>query len=187
MTYLENDTIQVQDRMFRPFISKNEISDMVTRIASEINHDYAGKELVVLVILKGAMIFASDLIRELKIPVTVEFLHASSYRDKMYSQGKVDVEDRVLDIEGRNVMIVEDIIDSGLTMVELVKHLSSYQPASVGIASLLSKPDVHQERVQIDYVGREIPPLFVVGYGLDYSHYGRQLDGIWMITDEPAT
>jgi hypoxanthine phosphoribosyltransferase len=187
MTNIDSDLIHVHDRAFRLFISRDEIAAMVQRIAKEINADYASKELVILVILKGAMVFAADLIRELRIPVTVEVLRAASYHNNMHSKGSVDLDGDVLDIAGRHVLIVEDIVDSGLTMTELVKHLANYQPASVGIASLLSKPDIHQERVQIDYLGCEIPPYFVVGYGLDYAHYGRQLDSIWRIVDESST
>jgi len=184
---VESASIRVHDRVFHPYISSEEIAVMVQRIADKINADFAGKELVLLVILKGAMIFASDLMRQIRVPVTVETLRAASYFTNMHSSGTVDIDDNVLDIEGRNVIIVEDIIDSGLTMVELVKHLSSYQPSSVSIAALLSKPEAHRDRVQIDYVGQEIPPYFVVGYGLDYAHHGRHLSGIWKAADEQAT
>lgn len=182
-----SDTIRVRDKVFRQFISREEIAAMVKRIASEINADFAGQELVLLVILKGAMVFASDLIRELRIPVSIDFLQAASYHDNLHSKGHVELEDKVLDIENRHVLIVEDIIDSGLTMNELIKHLSSYRPASVSITSLLSKPDAHRERMQIDYLGREIPPYFVIGYGLDYGGFGRQYDGIWSMSDETGT
>lgn len=181
------DTVRVRDKVFRQFITRDEIAAMVRRIASEINADFAGQELVLLVILKGAMVFASDLIRELRIPVSIEFLQAASYHDSLHSKGHVELEDKVPDIEGRHVLIVEDIIDSGLTMKELIKHLSSYRPASVSIASLLSKPDAQQDRVQIDYLGREIPPCFVIGYGLDYGGHGRQYGGIWSVSDDNGT
>jgi len=179
--------ITVHDRTFRPYIRREEVLEMVRHIASEINRDFAGKEVTLLVVLKGAMVFAADLMRLLDLTVTVETLRASSYGNAMRSEGTVTLEDFVPDIEGRHVIIVEDIIDSGSTMRELIKHLSSYEPASVSVASLLSKPDLHQGRIQIDYVGREIAPDFVVGYGLDYAGQGRHLDAIWVVDDNPDT
>ena len=176
--------VQVRDRTFRPYITDDEVQEMVNDIAHQINHDYADREITLLVILQGAMVFACDLMRRLHVPVTVETLRASSYRDAMTSTGTVTVEDLVPDLTGRDVLIVEDIIDSGNTMSELIKHIASYEPASVGIAALLSKPEIHQGRIQIDYVGREIAPDFVVGYGLDYAGHGRNLNGIWIVEEE---
>jgi len=160
---------------------------MVRSISTAINTDYIGREVVILVILRGAMVFASDLMRQLEMPVTVETIRAVSYLDQMKSSGAVSVEDVVLDITGRHVIIVEDIIDSGNTMEELIKHLGSYQPASVAVAALLSKPDLHNHRIQIDYIGREIAPDFVVGYGMDYAGMGRNLDSIWILDTEDDT
>jgi hypoxanthine phosphoribosyltransferase len=184
---MTNDVIQVRDRTFRPFIRRDEIDAMVRSIAKGINEDFMGREVVLLVILRGAMVFASDLMRHLSMPVTIEAIRTSSYGDKMRSPGTVNVEDVVLDIEGRDVIIVEDIIDTGTTMQELIKHLGSYAPASVSVAALLSKPDLHDYRIQIDYVGREIAPDFVVGYGMDYAGMGRNLDGIWIVDTEDDT
>jgi hypoxanthine phosphoribosyltransferase len=156
----------------------------VQRIASSINADYAGREITMLVILKGAMVFAADLMRLLKPPVALETLRASSYREAMRSGGTVDVEDVFPDVYGRHVLIVEDIIDSGNTIRELVKRLGSRAPASIAVAALLSKPEEHGRDMQIDYLGREIGPEFVVGYGLDYAGYGRQFGGIWIVMDD---
>ena len=176
--------IQVRDKTFRPFISHDDVMEMVDDIATRINHDYAGRELTMLVILQGAMVYAADLMRRLRIPVTVETIRASSYRDAMTSNGTVTLEDVVPDLYGRDVLIVEDIVDSGNTIEELVKHLAGYEPASIALTALLSKPEVHQGRVQIDYLGREIAPDFVVGYGLDYAGHGRNLNGIWIVEQE---
>lgn len=176
--------IQVRDKTFRPYITHEEVMEMVTDIANRINHDYAGREITMLVILNGAMVYAADLMRQIHVPVTVEALRASSYRDAMTSSGTVTLEDIVPDLSGRDVLIVEDIVDSGNTMVELVKHLAGYEPSSVALTALLSKPEIHQGRVQIDYVGREIAPDFVVGYGLDYAGHGRNLNGIWIVEQE---
>jgi hypoxanthine phosphoribosyltransferase len=177
------DIIRVHDRTFRPYIRREEIEDMVNAIAESINRDFAGRELTMVVILRGALVFAADLMRKLNMAVTVEVVRASSYRDQMSSSGTVTLDDVVPDITGRHVLIVEDIVDSGTTMRELIKHLSSYEPASLNVAALLSKPDLHQGRIQIDYVGREIAPDFVVGYGLDYAGHGRNLDAIWIVDE----
>lgn len=177
--------IRVHDRTFRPYIRKDEIEDMVKEIATEINRDFAGEELTVLVILKGAMVFASDLIRQLTLPVSVEFTKASSYGNSMKSSGTLSIEGLFTEVTGRNVMIVEDIVDTGTTIRELIKHLSGLQPKSITVAALLSKPSMHAESLTtIDYVGREIAPDFVVGYGMDYAGQGRQLNAIWVASED---
>ncbi|HLP27453.1 MAG TPA: hypoxanthine phosphoribosyltransferase [Candidatus Didemnitutus sp.] len=177
--------IRVHDRTFRPYIHRDEIQDMVRDIAKRINHDFAGQEITALVILKGAMVFASDLIRMLSMPVIVEFTRASSYGNSMTSSGTTAIEGLLAEVTDRNVIIIEDIVDTGTTIHELIKHLGGLQPKSITIAALLSKPAVHNETLTIDYVGREIAPDFVVGYGMDYAGHGRQLDAIWVVTEEP--
>jgi len=178
-------TIRVHDRTFRPYIGKAEIAAIVTSVASQINADYLGKELTVIVVLKGAMIFASDLLRHINVPCVVETVRASSYGARTSSSGIMELESAMPSVEGRNVLIIEDIVDSGLTIECLVKELSSALPSSITVAAFLSKPDVHGNRVQIDYVGRTIAPDFVVGYGMDYAGYGRELDAIWVVENEP--
>ena len=176
----------VNDRVFRPFIGADEIAEMVTEIAGQINADFAGQELTALVILKGSVIFASDLVRRLTMPVRMEFTRASSYGTGMQTSGSIVLEGLFTDVTERNVVIIEDIVDSGTTITELRKHLAALQPKSLTVAALLSKPAMHREPVAIDYLGRAIGPEFVVGYGLDYAEYGRHLDGIWVI-DETAS
>lgn len=178
--------VVVNDRVFRPFIDAGEIAEMVSDIAGKINADFAGQELTVLVILKGSVIFASDLVRHLSIPVRMEFTRASSYGTGMQSSGSIVLEGLFTDVTERNVVIIEDIVDSGTTITELRKHLAALQPKSLTVAALLSKPAMHRETVTIDYLGRAIGPEFVVGYGLDYAEYGRHLDGIWVL-DETTT
>lgn len=191
MSQSSPNVIRVHDRTFTPFITEQQVMDMVQTIAEKVNHDYAGREIMLLVILKGAMVFATDLMRRLTIPLTVETLRASSYREAMRSSGTVDVEDIMPDVSDKHVLIVEDIIDSGNTIRELIKRLGSYCPASIGVASLLSKPNEHGRELQIDYVGKEIGRDFVVGYGLDYAGHGRQHAGIWIVCptndDQPNT
>ena len=179
--------IRVHDRTFRPYIHREEIEDMVREIAARINNDFAGEEITILVILKGAMVFASDLIRHIKVPVTIEFTKASSYGRSMKSSGALSIEGLFTEVADRNVMVIEDIVDTGTTIRELIKHLSGLQPKSVTITALLSKPTMHVETpTAIDYVGREIAPDFVVGYGMDYAGQGRKLDAIWVATDDTS-
>jgi hypoxanthine phosphoribosyltransferase len=180
-------SIRVFDRTFEPYISEEEVQNIVSDVARQINAHYAGKEVTLLVILKGALPFAADLMRRLSIGVKLETLRASSYRQAMKSNGSVDLEDVVPDVRGEHVLIVEDIVDSGNTIRELVKRLSHFEPASVGVVSFLSKPDVHGRDIQLDFVGREIGPDFVVGYGLDYAGYGRQYPGVWVVCDDNTT
>jgi hypoxanthine phosphoribosyltransferase len=161
-------------------IARQDIDRIVDNVAERINTDFAGEELTVIVILKGSFLFAADLIRRLSMPVVVEFARASSYRTSMQSSGSVTVEGHFGDIEGRNVLVIEDIIDSGTTIEELRKHLSQLQPKSLTVAALLSKPSVHKYSVAVDYVGKEIGAEFVVGYGLDYAEQGRHLADIWV-------
>lgn len=178
--------IRVHDRTFRPYITREEIRQMVHDIATRINHDLNGEEVTALVILKGAMIFASDLVRSLNMPVTIEFCRASSYGHGIMSTGSLEIDGLFTDVADKNVLIIEDIVDTGTTIRELIKHISGLQPKSITIASLLSKPTIHSETLTIDYVGREIAPGFVVGYGMDYAGQGRQLDAIWVLVDEPS-
>lgn len=178
--------VRVHDRSFRPHISCEEIRRTVADIAARINKDFAGQELTVLIILRGGFVFGADLVRQLKVPCRIETLRAASYHTGMMSKGMIDVEEVFPDLSDRNVLIVEDIIDTGNTIVELIKQISSLHPASVTVAALLSKPEMHKERLLIDYVGLEIGPDFVVGYGMDYAGYGRELDSIWIVDDDPA-
>jgi hypoxanthine phosphoribosyltransferase len=182
----EEPRLLVNDRVFRPYIDASEISEMVVDIAHKINADFAAEELTALVILKGSVIFAADLVRRLHMPVRLEFTRASSYGTSMMSSGSIVLEGLFTDVVDRNVLIIEDIVDSGTTITELRKHLSALQPRSLTVAALLSKPAMHQEPVAIDYLGRAIGPEFVVGYGLDYAEYGRHLDGIWVIDEQPS-
>lgn len=183
----ETPRLVVNDRVFRPFIDADEIAEMVDSIAAGINADYAAEEITALIILKGSVIFAADLVRRLHMPVRMEFTRASSYGTSMTSSGAITLEGLFTDVADRHVLIIEDIVDSGTTITELRKHLSALQPRSLTIAALLSKPAMHQEPVAIDYLGRAIGPEFVVGYGLDYAEYGRHLDGIWVLDDESET
>jgi hypoxanthine phosphoribosyltransferase len=165
----------------KPLISATEIAARVSEMAREISQDYRGKPLVAVVILRGAFIFASDLVRHLDadIDLNIEFIHASSYRDATVSSGRVELAgpDPTLDRK-RHVLIVEDVLDSGLTVREVVRHLQLMSPPSIEIAALLSKERSVHRPTTARYVGFRIPDVFVVGYGLDLAQHYRHLPDI---------
>jgi hypoxanthine phosphoribosyltransferase len=157
-------------------VSADEIKDKIAELAKEIDADYAGREPVLVGVLKGAAMFMSDLARALERPSTMEFMAVSSYGSSTTSSGVVRIlKDLDRDIAGQHVLIVEDIIDSGLTLSWLLKNLNSRQPASVEIVTLLRKPDAVKVDVPVRYIGFDIPNEFVVGYGLDYAERYRDL------------
>jgi hypoxanthine phosphoribosyltransferase len=157
-------------------VSADEIKDKIAQLAKEIDADYAGREPVLVGVLKGAAMFMSDLARALERPSTMEFMAVSSYGSATTSSGVVRIlKDLDRDIAGAHVLIVEDIIDSGLTLSWLLKNLRSRQPASIEVVALLRKPDAVKVDVAVKYVGFDIPNEFVVGYGLDYAERYRDL------------
>jgi hypoxanthine phosphoribosyltransferase len=157
-------------------VTADEIKDKIAALAKEIDHDYAGREPLLVGVLKGAAMFMSDLARALERPSTMEFMAVSSYGSSTTSSGVVRIlKDLDRDIAGQHVLIVEDIIDSGLTLSWLLKNLASRQPASIEIVALLRKPDAIKVDVPVRYVGFDIPNEFVVGYGLDYAERYRDL------------
>ncbi len=161
------------------FIETKKIQACVRDLGNTISKDYQGKELVVIGVLKGAFIFMADLVRHLTVPVSCDFLSLSSYGDLTESSGIVKItQDLTQPIEGKNVLIVEDIIDTGLTMDYLLKNLHTRKPQSINICALLSKPSRRKVHVDIHYVGFEIDDTFVVGYGMDYASLYRNLDFI---------
>jgi hypoxanthine phosphoribosyltransferase len=157
-------------------VSASEIQEKITELAAKIDVDYAGREPLLVGVLKGAAMFMSDLARALERPSTMEFMAVSSYGSSTTSSGVVRIlKDLDRDIANQHVLIVEDIIDSGLTLSWLLKNLASRQPASIDIVTLLRKPDAVKVDVPVKYVGFEIPNEFVVGYGLDYAERYRDL------------
>lgn len=165
-------------------ISAEEIAKRVGELGKEISLDYKGKDLVVVGILKGAVVFMSDLIRVITVPLEVEFMATSSYGLSTKTSGVVQLlKDLDTAIEGRDVLIVEDIIDTGLTLSYLTQLLHSRKPASIKTAVLLDKPDRRQTEFVPDYVGFVIPDEFVIGYGLDAQHKFRELPYIGVVSD----
>ena len=157
------------------FLSSEQIKNRVAELAQAINRDYAGKELLVLGILNGSYVFLADLLREVKVPLLMDFMKASSY-EGTESTGKVQIKlDTKLDLKGKDVLIVEDIVDTGHTMKALLKELEGRAPKSLKLASLLYKPARNIHPVKIDYLGFEIEDKFVIGYGLDFDGRFREL------------
>ncbi len=157
-------------------ISEEEIEKIVKELAKEIEKDYDGKDLTLICILKGSTFFTVDLAKNLNRQVHIDFLQVSSYGKKTISNGEIDLRLELQEsIEDKNILIVEDIIDTGRTLKYLIEHLKEKKPASVKLCTLLDKPERRVYDVKVDYVGMQIPDKFVVGYGLDYNELYRNL------------
>ncbi|HIT81421.1 MAG TPA: hypoxanthine phosphoribosyltransferase [Candidatus Caccoplasma merdavium] len=177
------EKIHIKDKTFRPYISGEEIARAVDRVARCIREDVRQEEGTPLfvVMLNGAFMFASDLLRAIDVPCEVAFMRMKSYQGTA-STGTVDLlQDMHAEISGRTVIVIEDIVDTGATMHALLEHLQRCRPKCVKIASLLFKPESLQYDVPVDYVAFEIPRDFIVGYGLDYDEEGRNLKDIYVI------
>jgi len=162
--------------------SAEEIANRVRELGSRIERDYQGKELVLLGVLKGSYIFISDLARAIDLPLTVDFIGLSSYGEATESSGVVKItSDLAQPIEGKHVLIVEDIVDTGLTMRYLLDNLATRRPASVKLCTLLHKPSRARTRIPIDYLGFQIEDRFVVGYGLDHGDKYRNVPFIGVL------
>jgi hypoxanthine phosphoribosyltransferase len=163
-------------------ISSSAIQKRIKVLAKRIEKDYKGKTPVFLCVLNGAFMFLSDLIKEVNLDVEVSFIKLSSYRDSKTSAGKIDIlQELNNDISRKDIIIVEDIVDTGLTIKFLKQVLKKYKPSSVRIATLLHKTEVSKLDFKIDYVGFEIENKFVVGYGLDYAQKYRNLKAIYVV------
>ena len=175
--------MKIKDKEFKTFISEAEIQSIVKRLAAEVSRDYEGRDLVACPILTGAFMFASDLVRRLTIPCEVSFVRYASYSG-MSSTGEVKC---VLpfppEIEGRDVLIVEDVIDSGFSMKHMLQAVWALKPRSVRICALFYKPAAFKGDYKVDYIGREIGNEFIVGYGLDYDEQGRTLPEVLVVED----
>ena len=172
------DTIRVKDKNFRLSISADEIGAAVTRLAAQMNEELAGTNPMFLPILNGAFMFASDLLKQVNIPAELSFIKIASYQGA--SNGELtQLIGLNKSIEGRTVVIVEDIVDTGYTMEALLKKLTALHPKAIKTAVLLSKPEARKVEVPLDYVGIEVTNRFIVGYGLDYDGGGRNLREIY--------
>ncbi len=175
--------ITLHDKTFEIYLEESEIQTAVKRLAEEINKDYQGKKPIILSILNGSFIFTADLVRFFSFPLTVEFVRYSSYEGTSSTGRITKMLGMKSDIKGKDLIIVEDIIDTGFTLHNALKDLRAQEPASIRIASLLVKPKALKHDVPCDYVGFNIPNDFVVGYGLDYDEYGRDLPAIYKLKE----
>lgn len=177
------DTIQIKDKQFTTFIPEEKILAEVTRVANEINRDLSGSDPLFVSVLNGSFMFTADLMKRLTVPCEVSFVKLASYEGTS-STGRVkELVGLNDDISGRTVVIVEDIVDTGLTMKRLLDTLWQRNPKEIRIVSLLVKPDKLQVDLKVDYVAMNIPNDFIVGYGLDYDGYGRNYRDIYIVVD----
>lgn len=176
-------TIKVKDKTFKTFIPEEEIQRRVKTVADKINKDLDGKNPLFLAVLNGSFIFAADLMRYITIPCEISFVKLASYQGTT-STGKVkEIIGINEDLQGRTVVIVEDIVDTGKTMKRMLETLGTRNPESLHICTLLVKPDKIEEDLKVEYVAMEIPNDFIVGYGLDYDQQGRNLRDIYVVED----
>ncbi len=177
------EKIKIKDKEFSVFIQAADIDTAVSRVADSINQELKGKVPLFLVVLNGAFMFASDLLKKIKIENNISFVKLSSYTGTRSSQVVNELIGINEVVKGRTVVIIEDIIDSGLTMRRMLDILSEQEAADVRIATLVFKPNAFQSDFKINYIGMEIPNDFIVGYGLDYDGFARNLPDIYKIVE----
>ncbi len=177
------------ERLFgRPIVTQEQMRARIREMGRQITNDYAGKDLILIGVLKGAYAFYADLARAIRLPMRVDFIVVTSYGSRSRSSGKVKlVSDLTENVKGKDLLLVEDIIDSGLTISYLMKTLAKRKPRSIKVCTLLSKPERRVVNVAIDYEGFRIPNKYVVGYGLDYQQKYRNLPYLAVLdkVDEP--
>ncbi|TXB67181.1 hypoxanthine phosphoribosyltransferase [Vicingus serpentipes] len=177
------ETITVKDLSFKPFISEEELDVAIKKVAQKINEDYKGKTPIFLGVLNGSFMFMGDLMKSINLDCYTSFVKMASY-EGTESTGKInELIGLNEDIEGKDIILVEDIVDTGNTLVKLFDILKEKNPKSIKIATLLYKPEAYNKDHKIDYVGKEIPNAFVLGYGLDYDGLGRNLSSIYVLKD----
>lgn len=174
---------KIHDKEFELFIPNARISEVVSAMAARISRDLAGRDVIFMGILNGAFMFAAELIKQITPDCQITFLKLASYAGTS-SAGTVK---RLIgineDIKDKTVVILEDIVDTGITLEDIIKQLKGYEPGEIRVATLLLKPDAYLKDIKVDYVGIEIPNDFVVGFGLDYKGFGRNLTDIYRVAD----
>jgi hypoxanthine phosphoribosyltransferase len=175
------NVIKVKDKEFELFITEKEINEAVAKVAAQINKDLDGQDPLFICVLNGVFMFAAELMKRVTIPSEVTFVRVASYRGTTSSGVLKEIYGLEENIEGRTVVIVEDIVDTGNTMSLMLDQLSSDNPKEIKVATLLFKPDALKRDLKLDYVAMEIPNEFILGYGLDYDGYGRNLADIYKI------
>ncbi len=180
---MNTKTVKFHDKEFKIFISANEIDSAISKVARTINKDYEGKNPLFIIVLNGAFMFASDMLKKITIDCEITFVKLSSYVGTKTTHSVRELIGLDESLAGRNVIIVEDIIDTGITMANTIPKLQHLDAKDVKIATLLFKPKAFQKDFSIDYIGMEIGNDFIVGYGLDYDGLGRNLADIYKIID----
>ena len=178
------ERIRIHDKTFEPYIKESDIREAVGRIAREIERDYADSKPLFIAILNGSFIFAADLFKVLRIPAEVCFIKLASYKGTKSTGHVITSIGLDDDVYGRDVIILEDIVDTGRTLTRFLPQLQHQQPRSLRICALLHKEEATVDPVEISYLGFTIPDRFVVGYGLDYDGLGRNLPEIWQLAPE---
>ena len=185
---MNRDPVNMKNDMLKTLITKEELEATVARLGREITRDYQGKTPMMVAVLKGAFIFMADLVRQVDIPCTLDFMCVSSYGKGMSTSGQVKIiKDLDTTIEGKDVIIVEDSLDSGVTRSYLLDLLRARKPASIRLCTLFDKPARHKVDIHIDYKGMEVPNEFIVGYGLDYAEVYRNYPEIAVLKPQVYT
>ena len=179
-----NRNVHVLDKTFVPYLGTEKIQERITILAQEMNEAYAEKSPLFIGVLNGAFMFASDLLQKVTVPCQITFVKMASYQGTASTGDVKELLGLRESIEGRHVVIIEDIVDTGLTMFKALGDLRKQNPASLEVATLLTKPDCLQKEIDMKYVGFEIPNKFVIGYGLDYDGYGRNLQDIYQLAED---
>lgn len=175
--------ITVKDKTFKPYISEKELNNAISNVAKQINADYKGKHPIFIGILNGSFMFMSDLLKQIDLQCTVSFIKLASYQGTTSTGIINELIGLNENIEEQDIILIEDIVDTGNTLVKLYELMQSKNAKSIKIASLLFKPEAYKKTHKIDYVGKEIPNAFVLGYGLDYDGWGRNLSSIYVLDD----
>lgn len=177
------DVIQVKDKTFKISIPESQLQERVKAVADRINKDFAGQEPIFLAVLNGSFIFAADLLREVNLPCEISFVKMASYQGTNSTGTIRELIGLNIDISNRPVIVVEDIVDTGLTMVRMLETLRKQNPSSIDVCTLLMKPGKLQVQLDVKYCCLEIPNDFIVGYGLDYDGFGRNTKDIYTVVD----
>jgi hypoxanthine phosphoribosyltransferase len=175
------ELITVHDKQFKPYISADKINDEVKRVASEINKDYAGRKPLFIAILNGSFMFAADLFKEITIEAEICFIKLASYKGIKSSGQVITAIGLDVDLVGREIIVIEDIVDTGNTLSNFLPQINHHHPASLKIAALLHKPEAMVHPIKIDYLGFSVPNKFLLGYGLDYDGLGRNIKEIYQL------
>lgn len=176
------EKIRVLDKEFVISIPSEKIQKRISELARELSEDFKGKQPVFLGILNGSFMFASDLFKQISIDAQVTFLKLASYQGTTTTGSVKQLIGLNQDIKGQHIIILEDIVDTGITLENIIRQLAGYEPASVTVVTLLFKPDSCQKEVKLDYIGFSIPNDFIVGYGLDYNGFGRNFEDIYVLS-----